>query len=243
MKAELRRAQHPDCCWCPADADRCWSSGPAVLVRPARLGDSGRAASAAPILVGLLARGDRGLAALLVGVLRPVRRLGFGRGAGRRRQIELGRHHQRRPLAILDACVLHVGAADAAHEIVDDLLFEGHVVVLVVILGAGRRRPTCTRPMPSGNGGQTQRRASVRRGVSAHIRTAVSVSRIALHPVQIFVERSAASHASRSRIPQPVRIGRDQGAFAAGTPRKESYSRAATPATMATSARLNTYQL
>ena len=40
-----------------------------------------------------------------------------------------------------------------------------------------------------------------------------------------------------------VRIDRDQGAFAAGTPRKESYNRPATPATMATSARLNTYQL
>src|SRR5205807_6307902 len=39
------------------------------------------------------------------------------------------------------------------------------------------------------------------------------------------------------------RISRDQGAFAAGTPRKESYNRAATPATIATSARLNPYQL
>ncbi len=43
--------------------------------------------------------------------------------------------------------------------------------------------------------------------------------------------------------PLALRIGRDQGAFAAGTVKKESYSRAATPATMATSARLNTYQL
>jgi len=40
-----------------------------------------------------------------------------------------------------------------------------------------------------------------------------------------------------------VRICRDQGAFAAGAPKKESYNRAATPATIATSAKLNTYQL
>src|SRR5579863_8641712 len=35
----------------------------------------------------------------------------------------------------------------------------------------------------------------------------------------------------------------DQGAFAAGIPQKESYNSAATPATIATSAKLNTYQL
>src|SRR6476661_7759036 len=38
-------------------------------------------------------------------------------------------------------------------------------------------------------------------------------------------------------------ISRDQGAFTASGPLNESYSRAATPTTIATSARLKTYQL
>src|SRR5882724_5503289 len=75
------------------------------------------------------------------------------------------------------------------------------------------------------------------------IQPRASVSRIGL-PVQSFVKSSATRH-SGSRHPGAssaplrnenelrltVRIGRDQGAFAAGSPRKESYSRAATPAT------------
>src|SRR5882724_2913352 len=82
------------------------------------------------------------------------------------------------------------------------------------------------------------------------IQPRASVSRIGL-PVQSFVKSSASRHPGANSVPfrnvnEPRprdRIGRDQGAFAAGSPRKESYSRAATPATIATSAKLNTYQL
>src|SRR5439155_844254 len=54
---------------------------------------------------------------------------------------------------------------------------------------------------------------------------------------------SGPAHRCSTHLRQGVLIGRDQGAFAAGTPIKESYNKAMTPATMATSARLNTYQL
>ena len=62
-------------------------------------------------------------------------------------------------------------------------------------------------------------------------------------PVQDFRGRADSRRSAAPRHLLRARISRDQGAFAAGTPRKESYSRAATPATIATSARLNTYQL
>ena len=81
---------------------------------------------------------------------------------------------------------------------------------------------------------QAARRASASSAASNQL---ASVLRIAL-----FLSISERRRQS-SGVLLPVRIGRDQGAFAAGTPRKESYNRAATPATMATSARLNTYQL
>ena len=123
---------------CPAGRpDRRWCGRTAVLPTLSSLGVS-EPARFARILVGLLAGRDRSLAALLVRVLRPVRRLHFGRGAGRRRQIELGRHHQRRALAVLDALVLHVGAADAGHDVFDDLFLEGLVVLLLVVAGACR---------------------------------------------------------------------------------------------------------
>src|SRR5450631_3251793 len=85
------------------------------------------------LLLFLLAGLDGGLAAGLVGILRPVRRLHLG-GRRRRRQIELGRHHQRRALAIVDALVLHVGGAEAAQDALDDLFLEGLVVLFVVVL-------------------------------------------------------------------------------------------------------------
>ena len=54
-------------------------------------------------------------------------------GVGR---VEFRRHHERRALAIVDAAVFHVGAADTAHDVVDDLFFEGHAVVVIVVGGA-----------------------------------------------------------------------------------------------------------
>jgi len=62
------------------------------------------------------------------------RSLHLVRGGSRRRQIELGRNHQRRPLAILDAPVVHVGAADSGHDALDELFLEG-LVIFIVVLG------------------------------------------------------------------------------------------------------------
>ena len=87
--------------------------------------------------------------------------------------------------------------------------------------------------------GELQRPPAGRRRVCT-IQKLASVSRIALFLFKI--SQGGRRLEARNSAPR-VRIGRDQGAFAAGTPRKESYNRAATPATMATSARLNTYQL
>src|SRR4051812_37902118 len=88
-------------------------------------------------LDGLFPLGDGLLATPLVRVLRPVRRV-LGFSAGGRRQVELGRYHQRRSLAVFDTLLLHALGADAGHQIVDELLFEGHIViVLAVVTGAG----------------------------------------------------------------------------------------------------------
>src|ERR1700744_5631175 len=75
------------------------------------------------------------------------------------------------------------------------------------------------------------------------IQPLASVSRIAFFLFKVPASRRMGAQL-RSRQP-PLRVdkGWDQGAFAAGTPNKESYNRAATPATIATSARLKTYQL
>src|SRR5258708_32626577 len=68
-----------------------------------------------------------------------------------------------------------------------------------------------------------------------------------LHLAQI----SRPARNSRGAVVPPVsygphlkaRIGRDQGTFAAGTPPKESYNKALTPATNAPPPRLNTDQI
>src|SRR5882724_1041455 len=78
----------------------------------------------ARILVFLLSGRDRSLAPRFVGIFRPVRSLHLGRSGCRRRQIDFWRNHQRRPLAIIDAPVFHIGTADAGHDALDDLFLE-----------------------------------------------------------------------------------------------------------------------
>src|ERR1700722_8865056 len=75
------------------------------------------------------------------------------------------------------------------------------------------------------------------------IQPLASVSRIAFFLFKIPASRRSGAQLRSRLVPLRGHKGRDQGAFAAGTPTKESYSRATTPATIATSARLNTYQL
>ena len=75
------------------------------------------------------------------------------------------------------------------------------------------------------------------------VNSLVSAFRMAL-PVQNFRgHRTGEVVAPASYVPLRSRIGCDQGTFAAGIPTKESYNRPITPATIAASARLNTYQL
>ena len=64
---------------------------------------SARGSASRGSLLAFLRAAIAALRRCIVGILRPVRRLDFGRGAGRRRQFELGGNHQRRALAILDA--------------------------------------------------------------------------------------------------------------------------------------------
>ena len=90
----------------------------------------------AGILVFLLSGRDRSLASRLVRVFRPVRRLHLGRSSCRRGQVDFWRNHQRRPLAIVDAPIFHIGAADAGHDALDDLFLEG-LLILFVVLGPG----------------------------------------------------------------------------------------------------------
>src|SRR6185503_14907898 len=191
------------------------------------------------ILVLFLARRGGGLAALIVGILWPVRRLHFSCGCGRRRQIELGGDHQRGALAVLDAAVFHVGAADAAHDAFDDLFLEG-LVVLVLVIGRAQRSGGHHEANAEGNGGKPQ--GPAQRAGLQHPEAGYGLAHRAV-PIHHF--RNTRGPALRGVIApyRRVRIGRDQGAFAAGTPRNESYNRPATPATMATSARLKTYQL
>src|SRR4029077_14383572 len=101
-----------------------------------------------------------------------------------------------------------------------------------------------TRPTPRAMAASRIVRGST---VFCIVQKLVSVSRIALVPIQISTRSAGRPSGIVPRLQatyrRRFRIGRDQGAFAAGTPRNESYNRAATPATMATSAKLNTYQL
>ena len=188
----------------------------------------------------LLAGRGRSLAALLVGVLRPVRRRGFGRAdAGGGRSSLGGTTSGDRSRYSMPRFSMLVPPMPAMMP-VDDLLLEGLVVVVVVVGARRRLRPSRGR-CPAATTASRSARVSGRQWV--------------LHNPNRWL-RSRASRCSCSNFPQGrrsqahsaaparrARISRDQGAFAAGTPRKESYSRAATPATMATSARLNTYQL
>src|SRR5207247_2790667 len=180
------------------------------------------------------------LAPRFVGIFRPVRSLHLIRGGSRRRQIELGRNHQRRPLAILDAPVVHVGAADSGHDALDDLFLEG--LFVLVVLGP-RGSGTYHEANRQTDDGEPQRATQRSRRIPHHPSAGFGPAHRAL-PVQIFPGGASIKGASSHPGNQgSARISRDQGAFAAGTPTKESYSRAATPATIATSARLNTYQL
>ena len=98
------------------------------------------------------------------------------------RQIEPGRHHQRRPLAIFDATVFHVGAANAGHDTVDELLFEG-LVVLVIVRGTGGASGHHEANAEYGDG-ELRPRQGVRNGFCTFQPPAL-VSRITLFPFKI----------------------------------------------------------
>src|SRR6202035_5015041 len=113
-------------------------------------------------------------------------------------------------------------------DALDDLFLEG--LVVLVVLGAGdagghdQAGGQRDRGEPQA---AVQRRRVVPHNPAAGFGVAHCYSRSKNVPSGTRSRRSCASPPATPW--HRVRIGRDQGAFAAGTPRKESYSRAATP--------------
>src|SRR6202012_4851969 len=98
-----------------------------------------------------------------------------------------------------------------------------------------------TRPIPKGTAARGRPR--VKAFEFRTIQPRASVSRIGFLSIQIPASHRLGVQLPPRQPPTGVHKGCDQGAFAAGIPNRESYNRAATPATIATSARLKTYQL
>ncbi len=162
------------------------------------------------------------LALSFVRVLRPVRGRCIAARSLRLRQRHLRRQHERRTLAIFDS-VVAVGRAEAEHELVDDLLLECHFGGAVIFL------QSCAKAAEDST-----------RLLKAAVRTRARENFI-VRPLVVWNKASA--WAGRNRDSQIELSRRFTALFWHCRPRAESYRRAATPATIATSARLNTYQL
>src|SRR5262245_24965198 len=154
-----------------------------------------------------------------VGILGPSR-VGADRGlALRRPQIEARRHDQWRALAVIDAFAVPA-QAQVLHELADQLGIERYLFLVVggeYTAGAQRH-----------GGGQR----NGRHGSGAPLPL----------PIPLLHKLSPSTNGGMCRIPGR-NCAQDQGAFAAPRSSRVSYRRPTTPATMATSARLNTYHL
>src|SRR5262245_3790141 len=154
-----------------------------------------------------------------VRIFRPSR-VGADRGlALRRPQIEARRHDQWGALAVIDAFAVPA-QADVLHQLAEQLGIERHLFLVV----GGERSAGAQR---HGHG-----QCNGCHGSGAPL------------PLPILVPHklSPSTAGGMCRIPG-CDCAQDQGAFAAPRSIRVSYRRPTTPATMATSARLNTYHL
>ena len=156
------------------------------------------------------------LAAFGLGIDRPI-----GSAGGiclRRGQIDLRRQDERRALAIIDGGA--TAQPDALHHVLEDLLVDSGLVIV------GGARAGCSGDHQDGP--EKAARGGLDQG-----------------PHCSHSDKPAPGHSRATARRCPIsdsHKARDQGAFAARPGNSDSYNRPTTPATMAASAKLKTYQ-
>src|SRR4029079_17416922 len=166
--------------------------------------------------VAALLRGGLRLASLDVGVFRPGWIVGNGcTWLLRRRQRTAGRKDERRTLLVIDVLLAVAAEAEPFHDVAQEFLIgrEG-IISRLREGGGGTNERSCAEDQAKSGAGAKDARHAHR----AHPNPDHGTPRIV------------------------ATLAADQGAFAARSITRESYNRPITPATMATSARLKTYQ-